>query len=394
MKRWLIGLLCLQVMMGGWSQAREMELGFPGLTHRVKVFLPDDRDESKRYPVLFYYHGAGGEPDTSWMRHHAGERDWIVVGMAYYRLGSVVYDEQGMAKQRHLLGSVKNHLVTKYGADAKRCYVSGFSKGGWMTDMLLQLDRSLAGGVILGAGHVVQMKSRPDRHPSKRPVYIGIGRRDPNYPFSLQGLVFHRKLGAQTMFESWPGVGHSMPEPGAEGLRQWLMVQAQLAAEVRVRAKSVMRGGIERSESMNAVARWQELRRLQKLPYHAFLNQVTQVDLAEVIKQLEGTEAVRRELEVEQKHRQLIRQEINANTLENMLQVWPRYLALAEQFPESEQAELIRYDYERTGRRIEHFRKQPAPAAKKPEVVTPEQPERKIDLPTNRRRVPGNPLIR
>lgn len=388
---WMIVALTGQLI--GDLSARQVELDFPGLKHRVKVFLPEGHDPTKKYPTIFFYHGAGGEPDTSMLRHHTRDKGWIIVGMAYYQLGPVSYDSKSLGEQKHLMGSVRNYLKTKYGLDPQRCYVAGFSKGGWLSDMLLQSDPSLAGGVILGAGHLDQVKSTPSRHRKNKPVFIGIGRKDPNYPFALQAVTFHRKLGAATTFESWLELGHTLPEDGSHGLHQWLAIQANTIAKQQ--ALSEMQEALKDAQELKPLARWDRLRHLRDLPYSKLLGEGWRSKLSESITVLEQNEGISKESEALNAHRKLIRQEIQANTLENMLAVHPAYLQLSERYEGTRQAKLAFHDYERTARRIQSFAKQKGKAAKK--SVAPPGPAtkpEKIDLPTNRRRIPDNPLIR
>ena len=94
-----------------------------------------------------------------------------------------------------------------------------------MSGLLLQKERSLAGGAILGAGHRFQLEAVPKPLPKGTPIFLGVGRLDGNYPFSLKALLFFRKLGAKVEMETWRGVGHSMPGVGSTGLKEWLALR-------------------------------------------------------------------------------------------------------------------------------------------------------------------------
>lgn len=391
MRIFLIVCLCSLVCLGRVS-ARQLELAFPGLTHRVKVFLPENHEPGKKYPTLFYYHGAGGKPDTSLMRHYTRDQDWIVVGMAYYQLGSVTFDSDSLAEQKHLLGSVQNHLTLKYGLDAKRCYVAGFSKGGWLSDMLIQLDSDLAGAVILGAGHLDQVKKTPKRYRKNTPVFIGVGRKDPNYPFALQAVMFHRGLGAATSFEVWPELGHTLPPDGSHALYQWLAMRAKSPASLRGTAKKEMHDALATALKLPPLDQWDRLRQLRDLPYAQLLGKEWKVKVDRYLSTLEEKDLIKKESIVLEAHRKLIRKEVKKNSLENIVHVQPAYLALSDKYPNTRQGKIARHDYERTTKRLhsfsEHKKKNPT---KKPQ--DPDQPK-KVDLPTNRRRIPKNPLIR
>jgi len=395
-------MVCLATT-SGVALARQLELDFPGLAHRVKVFLPEGHEVGKSYPTLFYYHGAGGEPSTARMRLYTRDRDWIIVGMSYYQAGAVTFNIDSLGKQKHLLGSVKNYLKTKYGTDPRRCYVAGFSKGGWLSDMLLQLDPDIAGAVILGAGHLDQVKKSPKRYRKEKgkgkPVFVGIGRMDPNYPFALQAVTFHRGLGATTTFEVWPEIGHTLPEDGSHALYQWLALRAKSVDELRSTAKKEMNLALGDALELEPLAQWDRLRQLRNLPFASLLGKGWIGKIDAKIATLEQSGKILKEKEALAAHRKLIRQEIKKNTVDNIVQVHAAYQALAEKYSGTRQGKLARHDYERTAARINHFSKQKKstvrtagnggekkePAAEKP---------KKIDLPTNRRRIPKNPLIR
>ncbi|NWK55199.1 hypothetical protein HW115_06230 [Verrucomicrobiaceae bacterium N1E253] len=392
--RWLITLMVL--VTAGVLSARQVELGFPGLEHRVKVFLPEGHDQSKKYPTVFYYHGAGGAPDTSYLRLHTRDKHWIIVGMAYYRLGSVSYDAKSLENARHLFRSVQNHLKVKHGLDPQRCYVAGFSKGGWLADMMLQSEPGLAGGVILGAGHLDKVKANPARYRNKKPVFVGIGRKDPNYPFALQSVMFHRKQGAASTLEIWNELGHTVPEDGSHGLHQWLAIQGQGATALRAVAKREMQLAYDEALERKPLARWDRLRQLQKLPYAALMGKAWVADLERRLAELEQSDPVRQEVKVLALHRKWVLQEIKVNTMENMMKVHPEYQKLADQYSGTRQATLAQHDAERTAVRIEQFAKQASARKDKTEHKRDSKRPAKsdVDLPTDQRRIPRNPLIR
>ncbi|NIP97911.1 MAG: prolyl oligopeptidase family serine peptidase, partial [Akkermansiaceae bacterium] len=133
---------------------KRLELGFPQLSERLTIAFPENYDQGRKWPAIFYYHGTGGKPTTELIRSHTGGQDWFVVGMAYRQKGSFTYSRQTLEDEWQILHATRRHLATKYNLDPKRVYVAGFSKGGWMSGFMLQRDPSLAGAIILGAGHI------------------------------------------------------------------------------------------------------------------------------------------------------------------------------------------------------------------------------------------------
>lgn len=367
---------------------KTIELNFPELQHRIKVVLPDDYDPSKKYPALLYYHGQGGKPDTSLMLHHAGSKQWIIVGMTYYQLGAMTMSREAMAKEMTLLRSVKRHLQTKYGMDPARCYVGGFSKGGWMTDMFLQADPSLAGGVILGAGHLHEYHKSPVRYQKKKPVFIGVGRLDPNYPYALKAVLHHRKVGAHTNLEVWPDIAHSMPVDGSEGLQQWLNLRLLEKPALNETATNAMQKSYEEALKLAPLEQWQRLGVIRDQPYADVLGSDWKKPITQKMEDLEKVEPVKSEAQALAKHRKILYQEITKVTLTSLVQVHNNYQALADQFPSTVEGKLASKDRDRTAAMIKQVQEQKdTPKEEKKEPFAPKDPERK-------RRIPMNPLAR
>jgi len=369
-------------------QGKTVELSFPELQHPIKVVLPDDHDPAKSYPALLYYHGQGGQPDTSQMLHHTGSKHWIVVGMTYYQLGAMTMTREAMAREMTLLRSVKRHLQTKYGMNPARCYVGGFSKGGWMADMFLQADSSLAGGVVLGAGHLHKYHKSPVRYKKKKPVFIGVGRLDINYPHALKAVLHHRKMGALTNLEVWSGVGHSMPRDGSEGLQQWFNLRLLEKPSLNDAARTAMQKSYKDALKLAPLEQWQRLGVIRDQPYSDVLGADWKKLLTQKITELEKVEPVKSEAKALAKHRKILYQEITKVTLTSLVQVHNDYQVLADQFSSTVEGKLAIKDRDRTAAMIKQVQEQKAAAKEeKKEPFAPKEPER-------RRRIPMNPLAR
>ena len=249
------------------AEPRRIDLGFPQLKERIPVIFPDNHDMSRKWPAVFYYHGTGGSPTTELIRAHTGTDDWFVVGMTYEKGGNLLASAESIDRERKFFTSVRDHLVKNYNLDRSRIYVAGFSKGGWMSGFLLQRDPTLAGGIILGAGHnfVIQ---KPRRFSKPKPIFVGIGRPDAHYPFALRTLVHYRPLGARTTLETWQGLGHSFPEKGSQALRQWLALEANPAADQKEAAEKWVTFRLDVIKGMpDLVDQWFALRELEATPY-------------------------------------------------------------------------------------------------------------------------------
>lgn len=376
--------------------AKTVELGFPDLEHRIKVELPDDYDPAKKYPAVFYYPGTDGQPDTSLIRNHVDGREWIVVGMAYYQQGKFTYTAEALAKELTLLRSVRRNLAEKRGLDQKRCYVAGISKGGWIADLLLQAEPTLAGGAILCAGHLYRANNSGRGSSARgtgKPVYIGVGRLDDNYPFSLRALLYHRSTGAQPTFETWQGIAHVFPKEGSTALQQWFAMRVHPADKLRAVAEKEMRGELAEAEKLDAYAKWMRLKQLKEYPYSYLLGDVWIESLIGKTAALEANDPIKTEAAFFSWHRKLLFQELNEKTVLGMAKINLAYQNLILKAPHARQAVLARHDHKRTQQLYHQYKEQDALAKEKKgnkDPFAPVEPK----LPENKRRIPGNPLIR
>ena len=50
---------------------KRLELGFPQLSERVQVVLPENYSPDRKWPSVFYYLGTGGKPSTGLLQAHS-----------------------------------------------------------------------------------------------------------------------------------------------------------------------------------------------------------------------------------------------------------------------------------------------------------------------------------
>ncbi len=368
--------------------ARTIELRFPGLTYPVQVSLPENFDPAKKHPAILYYHGTNGRPDTQIMRRETGENDWIVVGMSYFQKGPLQLAPENFSKETSLYRSVREHLLTKYSLNPRKLYAAGFSKGGWMTDLLLQQEVTLAGGAILGAGHLYQAPRPQKRYSFKKPVFIGVGRLDGNYPPSLKALLHHRSLGGDPIMETWAGLAHEYPQDGSTGLRQWLAIQGHPAGTVTAEAKKEMETKLVLNKSLNSLARWHSLKELRELPFTNLLGEETTTEIDTHIAALEKDPFIQKEAAALKQQRRILAKEIKGTSLKSLQEVNFAYLDYADRFKETHQSKLYLHDYERTSTLIKSFKVQEKKAPTRP------APIQVPSSPSSGNGFPVNPLIR
>lgn len=108
-----LATLALILLMEGTvaGTPKRLELGFPQLSERVQVVLPENYSPDRKWPAVFYYHGKGGKPTTGLMQAHTRNKDWIVVGMTYTQKGNLPANPQYVEKEFVILASTRRHLA-------------------------------------------------------------------------------------------------------------------------------------------------------------------------------------------------------------------------------------------------------------------------------------------
>jgi predicted esterase len=206
-----------------WQRGQELRVNdrAAGTAGCFLVYIPVDYDSSEEWPVVFYYHGLGGSPNTSTIRQIANNKYCIVVGMSYYAQGMEGYrfrDTEDLRIFTHVLSTIKQHL----NVNEEKLYVAGFSKGGFYAcEMLRLLPGELAGAIILGAGSKSLDAAWPDL--AAKEVFIGCGQKDGFIGSAMATQERLTERGATVTFEQWPDVGHAVGDTA--GLRRWLFEQ-------------------------------------------------------------------------------------------------------------------------------------------------------------------------
>jgi len=384
------------------SAPKRLELGFPQLAERVQVVLPGNYSPDRKWPAIFYYHGTGGRPTTELIQAHTQDQDWIVVGMTYTQEGNLPATAEYIEKESLIFSSTRRHLAAKWNLDPRRCYVAGFSKGGWMAGFLLQHDPGLAGAVILGAGHQFLIR-KPVKFRGPKSLFVGVGRQDETYPFALRALVHYRPLGARTTFETWHGLGHRFPENGSSALRQWLEIEANPKGDHQIAAEEWVNRRIDEIKGKpNLVDQWVAFRDLEKAPYLRALGEEAEARVRALVTRLEKGGRVGAEVKALAAHRVLLREEAKGHTIPLCQRLAGDYLALSEAHRGTRQAEIALGDHERMKKLALHFKEQlrmmkekEAEAQKKKNLIPPEgkNPDPFKRAPDNRPRIPRNPLV-
>ncbi|MFT7304450.1 MAG: dienelactone hydrolase [Akkermansiaceae bacterium] len=379
MKR-LLPLLLLPLTVA----AQDFTLDIPKLPHPVKVSLPENYDPAVKHPTFFYYHGTSGRPTTDLMRTQAGNKDWIIVGMTYTHRGKFTLSPQSFAAEQKIYHTVRSIMIAKHGTDPDKLYIGGFSLGGWHTDLMLQAEPTISGGIIIGAGHAQIAPGAMKKYPAKKPIHIALGRSDGSYTYALKGFLHHRQLGGTVSLEVWPSLGHAYPENGSDSIRQWLALRAKSPVALAPLALKELTEAVAKTESLKPIEKWDRLREVKDMPYFALTPPAWQAKFKKSLAALEATGPVVTDASLYSKHRRLLHQEITNRTLTSLKKVNLSYLDLSSKYPNTRQGKLLEEDFKRTAAILKQIKV--VPREKKPTEIP--------SGPVPQRRIPGNPLIR
>lgn len=378
-------------------EAKKMGLQFPGLADRIVVTFPADYDASKKWPAVLYYHGTSGKPTTELIRSHTGETGWFTVGMTYAQRGPFTLTPDTLETELTILRSVRHYLINNFNVDQKRTYVAGFSKGGWSAGYFLQAEPQLAGAIILGAGHLHKVKAVIPKFRRRKPVFVGIGRQDGNYPYALNAITFYRERGATTTLNTWHDHEHQYPKTKSTALTQWLALEGNPSADHQSAANV---WGITRLSEIKGIPdptnRWVALLDMQACPYFPLLTDAQKATIHKTRTALEKTAVVSPEAKALTKHRTLLRTEIADRSKENAEKMQAAYLKLANANPNTRQGAIALHDHERMKRMLLHLEAQDK-IAKEKEKEAPAPKEDPFDPDKKEKRdrgFPINPILR
>ncbi|MBM4037289.1 MAG: hypothetical protein FJ290_02145 [Planctomycetes bacterium] len=214
------------------------------------VYVPSDYSPRRRWPAIFCYHGQGGKP-TSWpFKDILGGKSFVIVGMGYCddrdrRMTMPEFDRY-LAREEASVANALAWAEKRLKVDKEQLLVGGFSMGGWMASSMGETAPKLWAGVaILGAGR--QKLDLPMSDPAAvrgKPIYIGAGDKDPNFPHAKKAVDFYTKAGAKVTFEEYTGLAHQMKRDSTV-LRDWLL--ARVAGPEQLKARLATARAAERA---------------------------------------------------------------------------------------------------------------------------------------------------
>lgn len=142
----------------GGFVARELQLH--GQTHRYQVFVPAQRGARGTTPVILFLHGSGERGDDGLKQTEAGLGPYLRTHAASFP-AIVVFpqspaDQSWQGETAELAMATLEAASREFGADPKRTYLTGMSRGGYGTYELAMLHPDRFAALVPVCGGITQ----------------------------------------------------------------------------------------------------------------------------------------------------------------------------------------------------------------------------------------------
>ncbi len=288
----MILLVCLG-RAHAWEPAKEITWLGLGEKTPLKLYIPSDYDAAKKWPLLYLFHGTGGRASTSMFQSYTHGRGFVIVGAPYALPGKDSLSRAGVLKEIQRIAKVRQLLLVKSLSLDQRTYVGGFSKGGWMSDLLATEGfDTLSGALILGAGRIPEDVGRVISRAKVAParslaIYIGIGQLDSNHLYSRRAHSHYIQAKHDVVFEEYLTKGHRPGKPDAPYLSQWLQCQIISPAGLEGDALTWWTASLAKAESISPpIERLLFLKHVQAAPFSKFVPKEKRSSLSKKLSQV------------------------------------------------------------------------------------------------------------
>jgi predicted esterase len=203
---------------------KEVRLNAGKNAGEILVFVPTDYNDQLTWPIVFFYHGMGGQLSTNWLQAVTEGKGFVLVSIEYTKQADdkMTPPEYRAFLQKEVenLAYVRHFLQGKLNIDPKKTILAGISKGGWQAGNIFASRPQLAvAGIITLAGNHAWVPETPLLMKGKY-VYIGAGETDENLPAALRSVQYFKNRGAEVTAEIYKGRGHEV-DPNAVKLKKW-----------------------------------------------------------------------------------------------------------------------------------------------------------------------------
>jgi len=355
----------------------EFSLRWDPIGGDVPVYVPTDYDAGRRWPVVLFYHGMGGEPTTALFRGLTNGKGAIVVGMGYAKhAGELRTAEEKNAHQLKELAQLERmleELPRRLRVDRSRVFLAGVSKGGWQVSAFAQAARPpVAGYAILLAGRLPRgHMDRPELQ--DKAVYVGTGETDANNPYARMAAQFFGRCGAQVTWEEYPDRGHEV-DPAAPRLLAWVDMMLGATGDTRrERAKDWVAGRLARAnDTADAGKCYAILSGVSDDPRYRFCGEALRAQVEAILEQVSLKSEVQPEVQAQRVYERGLWEEQTAAGLSDLESALALYKQGAKRYPKTDHGRLAEREAARVERLVDDGHAQArarAPKLPRPKVT-------------------------
>lgn len=196
--------------------------GSQGRTMPYRLYVPDNYDKQKKYPLVLYLHGAGGRGDDNLKQIEGGNGyivDLLIARSTQAKNPSVVlipqspgegwvdYDSITPTKYLALVLDLIKEIETSYSIDTQRRYVLGQSMGGFGTFAIITMQPRMFAAAVPVCGGGDESKAKAIAH---IPIWAFHGELDQSVKVerSRNMVAALSKAGGKPKYTEYKGEGH------------------------------------------------------------------------------------------------------------------------------------------------------------------------------------------
>lgn len=200
------------------------------------ILLPNNREEGKKYPVIYVMHGRGANEHDLLPLVEEIQEDFIIIGIRgalpegpgfayFYNISHGNPNRETFDPCIKNLETFLQYAGQTYPIDASHQYLLGFSQGAILSMSLAVVLGSQIKGIIAMNGYVPQFvkEEYPQKPLDHVSIYLSHGEFDHVYPLEhgQDNYRFFNERSKKVHFSSYP-VGHGICYENQQEFIKWL----------------------------------------------------------------------------------------------------------------------------------------------------------------------------
>ncbi len=152
---------------GQWVE--QPSLTIDGTPRVWSVWLPENYDPERAYPLVVLLHGCGGETNNVPIERESGDQAILIRGAAAQ--SDNCWNTQESGPNDEFFDAMLDTSMAAMCIDSERVFVAGYSSGSWLSNMLncVRADRIRAVGTVAGGNPLFGM---PDCNGNVAAIFI------------------------------------------------------------------------------------------------------------------------------------------------------------------------------------------------------------------------------